>query len=105
MIWHSPAFSWRIVVGTCATIQWDQAWRGNGPFLFVGKRNINGVLCCIVFERNWEKLLVVLGEEDLVFDGGRAIDRDLVKKRIGMFCDAFDDMYKNNPDGYFQIKA
>lgn len=49
---------------------------------------------------------MVLGEEDLVlFNGGRAIDRDLVKKRIGMFCDAFDDMYKNNPDGYFRIKA
>ncbi|XP_075473460.1 exocyst complex component EXO70A1-like [Primulina tabacum] len=43
----------------------------------------------------WEKLLVVLGEEDpVLFDGGRAIDRDLVKRRIGMLCDAFDDMYK-----------
>ncbi|XP_073300619.1 exocyst complex component EXO70A1-like [Primulina huaijiensis] len=49
----------------------------------------------LYLKERWEKLLVVLGEEYLVlFDGGRAIDRDLVKRRIGMFCDAFDDMYK-----------
>ncbi|XP_073135890.1 exocyst complex component EXO70A1-like [Henckelia pumila] len=56
----------------------------------------------LYLKESWEKLLVVLGEEDLVlFDGGRAIDRDLVKKRIGMFCDAFDGMYKKQSKWVF----
>ncbi|XP_075505289.1 exocyst complex component EXO70A1-like [Primulina tabacum] len=60
----------------------------------------------LYFKESWEKLLVVLGEEDLVlFDGGRAIDRDLVKKRIGMFCDAFDDMYNKQSKWVFSDKG
>ncbi|KAG8388467.1 hypothetical protein BUALT_Bualt02G0128800 [Buddleja alternifolia] len=42
-----------------------------------------------------EKLLALLSEEGLtLFPGGRAIDRNLVRKRISLFCEAFDDMYK-----------
>ncbi|KAH6757969.1 hypothetical protein C2S52_023114 [Perilla frutescens var. hirtella] len=44
---------------------------------------------------SWEKLLVLLHEEGLtLFPGGRAINRDLVKTRIRIFCEAFDEMYK-----------
>lgn len=49
----------------------------------------------LYMRESWEKLLVYLREEGLVlFPGGRAIDRNLVKKRITGFCEAFDEMCK-----------
>ncbi|PIN15255.1 Exocyst component protein [Handroanthus impetiginosus] len=49
----------------------------------------------LYMRESWKKLLVHLCEEGLTFfPGGRAIDRNLVKKRIGAFCEAFDNMYK-----------
>ncbi|KAK4413686.1 hypothetical protein Salat_2781400 [Sesamum alatum] len=49
----------------------------------------------LYMRESWGKLLVFLCEEDLIlFPGGRAVDRNLVKKRISVFCEAFDDMYK-----------
>ncbi|KZV43455.1 hypothetical protein F511_09898 [Dorcoceras hygrometricum] len=63
-------------------------------WLWAKEKSVNHYTA-LYLKESWEKLLVVLGQEDLVlFDGGRVIDRDLVKRRIGMFCDAFDDMYK-----------
>lgn len=44
---------------------------------------------------SWGKLPAILSEENLVlFPGGRAINRDLVKNRIKEFCNAFEDVYK-----------
>lgn len=49
----------------------------------------------LYLRESWEKLVVLLHEEGLtLFPGGRAINRDLVKKRISVFCEAFDEMYK-----------
>lgn len=49
----------------------------------------------LYLRESWEKLAVLLHEEGLtLFPGGRAINRDLVKKRIAIFCEAFDEMYK-----------
>ncbi|KAK4393751.1 Exocyst complex component EXO70E2 [Sesamum angolense] len=49
----------------------------------------------LYMRESWEKLLVFLCEEDLIlFPGGRAIDRNLVKTRISVFCETFDDMHK-----------
>ncbi|KAL9169584.1 hypothetical protein ABFS82_04G088400 [Erythranthe guttata] len=42
---------------------------------------------------SWEKLLVHLREDDVIlYPNGRAIDRNLVKKRIVLFCEEFDDL-------------
>ncbi|KAL7113929.1 hypothetical protein ACP275_04G089800 [Erythranthe tilingii] len=42
---------------------------------------------------SWEKLLVLLREDDVIlYPNGRAIDRNLVKKRIVLFCEEFDDL-------------
>lgn len=55
---------------------------------------------------SWEKLLVLLHEDGLtLFPGGRAINRDLVKKRIGIFCEAFDEMYKKQSKWILSDKA
>nr|XP_027123662.1 exocyst complex component EXO70A1-like [Coffea arabica] len=44
---------------------------------------------------SWGKLPALISEEDLVlFPGGRAINHNLVQKRIEEFCNAFEDMYK-----------
>lgn len=49
----------------------------------------------LYLRESWEKLVVLLHEEGLtLFPGGRAINRDLVKKRITTFCEAFEEMYK-----------
>lgn len=49
----------------------------------------------LYLRESWEKLVVLLQEEGLtLFPGGRAINRELVKKRIAIFCEAFDEMYK-----------
>lgn len=55
---------------------------------------------------SWGKLLVLLEEDDLtLFPGGRAIDRNLVKKRIGLFSEAFDDMCKKQSKWMLSGKA
>ncbi|XP_010247416.1 PREDICTED: exocyst complex component EXO70A1 [Nelumbo nucifera] len=44
---------------------------------------------------SWSKLPPLLSREGLImFSGGRATARDLVKKRLKAFNEAFDDMYK-----------
>ncbi|CAA2991460.1 exocyst complex component EXO70A1-like [Olea europaea subsp. europaea] len=44
---------------------------------------------------SWQKLPVILHEEGLIlFTGVRAIDRDLAKKRINLFNEAFNNMYE-----------
>ncbi|GAB2222883.1 hypothetical protein Droror1_Dr00017014 [Drosera rotundifolia] len=44
---------------------------------------------------SWGKLPALLSREGLIlFSGGRATARDLVKKRLKKFNEAFDDMYK-----------
>lgn len=44
---------------------------------------------------SWAKLPALLSREGLIlFSGGRATARDLVKKRLKAFNDAFDEMYK-----------
>lgn len=49
----------------------------------------------LYLKESWEKLLALLSEEGLVlFPGGRAIDRQVVKKRLNEFTEAFDEIYK-----------
>lgn len=44
---------------------------------------------------SWGNLPGVLSEEGLIlFEGGRAVDRDLVRKRINAFSEAFDETYR-----------
>lgn len=46
---------------------------------------------------SWQKLPALLSREGLIlFSGGRATARDLVKKRLKAFNEAFDDMYKKH---------
>lgn len=60
----------------------------------------------LYMRESWEKLLVYLREEGLtLFPGGRAIDRNLVKKRAGGFCEAFDDMCKKQSKWILHDKA
>ncbi|CAI9757590.1 unnamed protein product [Fraxinus pennsylvanica] len=55
---------------------------------------------------SWEKLSVLLQEEGLIlFPGGRAIDRELAKKRINSFNAAFDDMYKKQSNWILSDKG
>ncbi|KAL3825026.1 hypothetical protein ACJIZ3_021055 [Penstemon smallii] len=55
---------------------------------------------------SWEKLLVLLSEEGLIlFPGGRAVDQSLVKKRLTVFCEAFDDVYKKQCKWILHDKA
>ena len=49
----------------------------------------------IFFRESWAKLPALLSREGLIlFSGGRATARDLVKKRLKAFNEAFDDIYK-----------
>ncbi|KAL3498233.1 hypothetical protein ACH5RR_040965 [Cinchona calisaya] len=49
----------------------------------------------IFLRGSWGKLPALLSREGLIlFSGGRATARDLVKKRLKAFNEAFDDMYK-----------
>ncbi|XP_043713124.1 exocyst complex component EXO70A1 [Telopea speciosissima] len=50
----------------------------------------------VVYSReSWSRLPGLLSREGLIlFSGGRATARDLVKKRLKAFNEAFDDMYK-----------
>ncbi|KAF6161778.1 hypothetical protein GIB67_013855 [Kingdonia uniflora] len=49
----------------------------------------------IYLRETWGKLPALLSREGLImFSGGRATARDLVKKRLKGFNEAFDDMYK-----------
>lgn len=49
----------------------------------------------IYLRESWGKLPALLSREGLIlFLGGRATARDLVKKRLKAFNEAFDDMYK-----------
>ncbi|KAL1210465.1 Exocyst complex component EXO70C2 [Cardamine amara subsp. amara] len=58
-------------------------------------RPVQRVLCHFLPERSWGKLPSHLSREGLIlFSGGHATARDLVKKRLKAFNDAFDDMYK-----------
>lgn len=51
----------------------------------------------IYFKDSWQKLPALLSREGLIlFSGGRATARDLVKKRLKAFNEAFDDMYKKH---------
>ncbi|XP_022844927.1 exocyst complex component EXO70A1-like [Olea europaea var. sylvestris] len=55
---------------------------------------------------SWEKLPVLLQEEGLIlFPGGRAIDRELAKKRINSFNEAIDDMYKKQSNWILSDKG
>lgn len=48
----------------------------------------------VYLRESWGTLTHILSEEDLVlFSGGRFIDRDVVKKRIREFGEAFDDLF------------
>ncbi|KAK9266065.1 hypothetical protein L1049_019192 [Liquidambar formosana] len=49
----------------------------------------------IYLKETWGKLPALLSREGLIlFSGGRATARDLVKKRLKAFNEAFDEMYK-----------
>lgn len=49
----------------------------------------------IFLSESWGKLPALLSREGLIlFSGGRATARDLVKKRLKAFNEAFDEMYK-----------
>ncbi|GAB4854018.1 hypothetical protein Ancab_022600 [Ancistrocladus abbreviatus] len=49
----------------------------------------------IYLRESWGKLPALLSREGLIlFSGGRATARDLVKKRLKKFNEAFDDMYE-----------
>ncbi|TYI48022.1 hypothetical protein E1A91_D13G217300v1 [Gossypium mustelinum] len=49
----------------------------------------------VFFRESWAKLPVHLSREGLImFSGGRASARDLVKKRLKTFNEAFDEMYR-----------
>ncbi|PSR91895.1 Exocyst complex component EXO70A1 like [Actinidia chinensis var. chinensis] len=49
----------------------------------------------IFLRESWAKLPALLSREGLIlFSGGRATARDLVKKRLKVFNEAFDDIYK-----------
>ncbi|CAK9168981.1 unnamed protein product [Ilex paraguariensis] len=49
----------------------------------------------IYLRESWGKLPALLSREGLIlFSGGRATARDLVKKRLKAFNEAFDEMYK-----------
>ncbi|GMH10514.1 hypothetical protein Nepgr_012355 [Nepenthes gracilis] len=51
----------------------------------------------IYMRESWEKLPALLSREGLIlFSGGRATARDLVKKRLKKFNEAFDDMYNKH---------
>ncbi|XP_075087234.1 exocyst complex component EXO70A1-like [Nicotiana tabacum] len=51
----------------------------------------------LYLSESWGKLPDLLSEEGLVlFPGGRAIDRQVVKKRFKEFTEAFDDIYKRH---------
>ncbi|GER52309.1 exocyst subunit exo70 family protein G1 [Striga asiatica] len=55
---------------------------------------------------SWEKIVELLREDGLTFfPGGRAVDRDLVKKRIRLFCEAFDNMYRKQSKWMLSDKA
>ncbi|KAL3528506.1 hypothetical protein ACH5RR_007828 [Cinchona calisaya] len=48
----------------------------------------------VYLSESWGKLPALLSEEDLVlFPGGRAINHDLLQKRIKEFANAFEDVY------------
>lgn len=48
----------------------------------------------VYLRESWGTLTHILSEEDLVlFSAGRFIDRDVVKKRIREFGEAFDDLF------------
>lgn len=49
----------------------------------------------LLFRESWGKLPALLSREGLIlFSGGRATARNLVKQRLKSFNEAFDDMYK-----------
>ncbi|XP_059286379.1 exocyst complex component EXO70A1-like [Lycium ferocissimum] len=49
----------------------------------------------LYLKESWGKLPAFLNEEGLLlFPGGRAIDRQVVKKRINEFTEAFEEIYK-----------
>ncbi|KAG5573051.1 hypothetical protein H5410_062817 [Solanum commersonii] len=49
----------------------------------------------LYLKESWEKLPALLNEEGLVlFPGGRAIDRQVVKKKLKEFTEAFDEIYQ-----------
>ncbi|KAI5679547.1 hypothetical protein M9H77_00774 [Catharanthus roseus] len=54
---------------------------------------------------SWGKLPALLDEEDLtLYPGGRAINRELVEKRLQEFNKAFDDMYRKQTNWVFSDK-
>ncbi|KAK6128105.1 hypothetical protein DH2020_038159 [Rehmannia glutinosa] len=84
----------------------NQAWRLNGESWLWAYEESTEYYAALYMRESWEKLLVLLSEEDIIlFPGGRAVDRNLVKKRICSFCDAFDDMYKKQSNWILCDKA
>ncbi|RWR91475.1 exocyst complex component EXO70A1 [Cinnamomum micranthum f. kanehirae] len=55
----------------------------------------------IYMRDSWAKLPALLSREGLIlFSGGRATARDLVKKRLKAFNEAFDEMYKKQSNWF-----
>ncbi|XP_057474890.1 exocyst complex component EXO70A1-like [Actinidia eriantha] len=60
----------------------------------------------VFLRESWGKLPALLSEEGLIlFSGGTAITRDLVKKRLKAFSEAFDDIYKKQSNWVVSDKS
>ncbi|KAI8529765.1 hypothetical protein RHMOL_Rhmol12G0250700 [Rhododendron molle] len=60
----------------------------------------------VYFKESWGKLPSLLSEEGLIlFSNGRSVARDLVKKRLKAFRDAFDEMYQKQSEWVVSDKS
>ncbi|PSR96981.1 Exocyst complex component EXO70A1 like [Actinidia chinensis var. chinensis] len=60
----------------------------------------------VFLRESWGKLPALLSEEGLIlFSGGTAITRDLVKKRLKAFSEVFDDIYKKQSNWVVSDKS
>ncbi|KAL3618133.1 hypothetical protein CASFOL_038454 [Castilleja foliolosa] len=60
----------------------------------------------LYMRESWEKITVLLRDEGLtLFPNGRAVDRNLAKKRIHLFCEAFDNVYTKQSKWVLYDKA
>ncbi|KAA8540173.1 hypothetical protein F0562_024264 [Nyssa sinensis] len=77
-----------------------------GHSWLTGHEQYMGYYAAVYLRESWGKLPALLSEEGLIlFPGGRATARDLVKKRLKAFSEAFDDMYKKQSNWVVSDKS
>ncbi|CAK9149341.1 unnamed protein product [Ilex paraguariensis] len=77
-----------------------------GDSWFRGHEEYVEYYAALYLRESWGKLPALLSEEGLIlFSSGRAIARDLVKKRLKAFNEVFDDMYKKQSNWVLSDKG